>query len=155
MNLKTADLFYLCMVIFIIAALPFGISAYDRHVWGKKIPDNAKVFFLTGHTQKGWVAGGIGAADVLLDSLAAPQKLLPPVIAVKKGETVVLKLTSSDVIHGFSLKDFGIFINDGIHPGKPTTISFIADKEGTFTFSCNAICGSQHENMSGTIVVSA
>ncbi len=154
MNLKTADLFYFCLVILIIAGLPFGISAYDRHVWEKRIPSTAKVFFLTGHTQKGWVSGGIGAADVFIDSIA-PKKNLPPVINVKKGDKVVLKLTSSDVIHGFSLKDFGIFINDGIHPGKPATISFIANKEGTFTFSCNAICGSQHENMSGTIVVSA
>ena len=149
---KKADLIYFAMVIFVLAALPFGISAYDRHVWNHKISHDAKVFDLTGHTRKGWVFGSIDASDVLTDSLI-PKKMSPPVIRVNKGDRVVLKLTSSDVVHGFSLKDFGIFINDGIHPGKPRTVSFIADKAGTFTFACNAICGSRHENMSGTIIV--
>jgi len=154
MDNKKADLIYFAMVIFVVVALPFGISAYDRHIWNQKIPQDAKVFNLTGHTQKGWVSGSIGASDILTESLI-PKELKPPVIKVNKGDRVVLKLTSSDVIHGFSLKDFGIFINDGIHPGKPQTVSFIADKEGTFTFACNAICGSHHENMFGTIIVNA
>ena len=154
MDNKKADLIYFAMVIFVLVALPFGISAYDRYIWNHKIPHDAKVFDLTGHTQKGWVFGTIDASDVLTGSLI-PKKLSPPVIRVNKGDKVVLKLTSSDVVHGFSLKDFGIFINDGIHPGKPQTVSFIADKTGTFTFACNAICGSHHENMSGTIIVNA
>ena len=81
--------------------------------------------------------------------------LKKPVIEVHKGDRVVLKLKSSDVIHGFSLKDAGIIITDGIHPGKVVLVSFIADKVGTFTFSCNAICGKNHENMQGTLIVRA
>jgi heme/copper-type cytochrome/quinol oxidase subunit 2 len=49
---------------------------------------------------------------------------------VKKGDLVVLKITSSDVVHGFSLKDFGIFLGDGIRPGKMVLASFEADKVG-------------------------
>ncbi|MDA3918493.1 MAG: hypothetical protein PF690_16170 [Deltaproteobacteria bacterium] len=154
MNLKKADLCYLLLVVFIIAALPFCISAYDRYVWSKKIPRETKVFHLTGHTEKGWVLGEIHALDILMDNLI-PKKQTLPVIRVRKGDNVVLKLTSSDVVHGFSLKGFGIFINDGIHPGKPSTVSFVADRSGTFTFACNAICGSHHENMFGTIIVTA
>ena len=154
MNNKKADLVYLVLVIFVIVSLPFGISAYDKYTWSQRIPHDAKVFNLTGHTKKGWITGSIDAIDVLGDSLIH-KKSAPPIIRVNKGDRVVLKLTSSDVVHGFSLKDFGIFINDGIHPGKPRTISFVADKTGTFTFACNAICGSHHENMSGTIIVKA
>jgi heme/copper-type cytochrome/quinol oxidase subunit 2 len=66
---------------------------------------------------------------------------------VKKGDLVVLKITSSDVVHGFSLKDFGIFLGDGIRPGKMVLASFEADKVGTFTFSCNIICGDELKNM--------
>lgn len=58
-----------------------------------------------------------------------------PIIEVNKGDLVVLKLTSSDVVHGFSLKEFGVFLTDGIQPGKATYVSFKADKAGTFTFS--------------------
>jgi heme/copper-type cytochrome/quinol oxidase subunit 2 len=57
--------------------------------------------------------------------------------------------------HGFSLKDAGIIIADGIQPGKVVLVAFTADKVGTFTFSCNAICGDNHENMQGTLVVKA
>jgi cytochrome c oxidase subunit 2 len=78
-----------------------------------------------------------------------------PLIEVSKGDLVVLKLTSSDVVHGFSLKDFGVFITEGIHPGKVRLVSFRADKVGSFTFSCNAICGDNHKNMQGTLVVTA
>ncbi|MBC8440915.1 MAG: cupredoxin domain-containing protein [Deltaproteobacteria bacterium] len=154
MDNKKADLIYFALVIFVVAALPFGISAYDRHIWNQKIPQDAKIFNLTGHTRKGWVFGTIDAYDVLTVSLI-PKEFTPPIIKVNKGDQVVLKLTSSDVVHGFSLKDFGIFINEGIHPGKPQMVTFIADKEGTFTFACNAICGSHHENMFGTIIVNA
>jgi heme/copper-type cytochrome/quinol oxidase subunit 2 len=76
-----------------------------------------------------------------------------PVLEVSKGDLVVLRLRSSDVVHGFSLKDFGVFVSDGIHPGKTTIVSFRADKVGSFTFSCNAICGDNHQNMQGTLVV--
>ncbi|MCF6248362.1 MAG: cupredoxin domain-containing protein [Desulfobacula sp.] len=154
MNNKKADIIYFALVMFVIVALPFGISAYDKYLWGEKIPGDAKLFSLTGHTQKGWVLGSIKAVDVLTDGLNT-KVFTPPVIKVNKGDRVVLKLTSSDVVHGFSLKDFGVFVNDGIHPGKPRMISFVADKQGVFTFACNAICGKHHENMSGTIIVKA
>ena len=78
-----------------------------------------------------------------------------PVITVHKGDRVVLKLKSSDVVHGFSLKDEGIIVTDGIQPGKVVLVSFTAGKVGTFTFSCNAICGNNHENMQGTLIVRA
>ncbi|NOX33719.1 MAG: hypothetical protein GXP56_08265 [Deltaproteobacteria bacterium] len=154
MDNQKSDIIYFFLIIFIILALPFGISAYDRHVWDKRTPKDAKIFDLTGNTHKGWVLGSIDAVDVLTGSLGL-KKFNPPVIKVQKGDLVVLKLTSSDVVHGFSLKDFGVFINDGIQPGRPRTVSFIANKEGRFTFSCNAICGSYHENMTGTIIVTA
>ncbi len=154
MDNKNLDRIYFILVLLVLIALPLGISAYDKHIWSQQTPKGAKVFELTGHTQIGWILGSIEASDVLVQSIK-PIKFAPPVITVNKGDTVVLKLISSDVIHGFSLKDFGIFINDGIHPGRPQLVTFSADKSGKFTFACNAICGSHHENMFGTIIVNA
>ena len=154
MNNEKADLIYFLLVILVIFALPFGISTYDKYVWSLKIPQDVKIFSLTGHTQKGWVSGNIDAIEVLTSSLS-PKKSTPPVIKVNKGDRVVLKLTSSDVVHGFSLKDFGVYLTDGIEPGKATYVSFTADKVGHFTFSCNAICGDMHQNMQGIVVVTA
>ncbi len=137
-----------------MVAVPFGIRTYDRHVWQKKMASGAKDFTLTGHAQRGWLKDEVHAYDII----SLSQKNGPierPVIEVSKGDLVVLKLKSSDVVHGFSLKDFGVFVTDGIQPGKVTLVSFRADKVGTFTFSCNAICGDNHENMQGTLVVKA
>jgi heme/copper-type cytochrome/quinol oxidase subunit 2 len=153
-RLINLDVVCLFLLIIVITGVPLGIWAYDRQVWQKKVPRGAKEFTLTGHAQRGWLRGEVRAYDaVSLWKEKGP--IERPVIEVSQGDLVVLKLRSSDVIHGFSLKDFGVFITDGIQPGKTTIVSFRADKAGTFTFSCNAICGDNHENMQGTLVVKA
>lgn len=148
------DFMILFLLIAILAGLPLGLRAYDRKVWQEKIPAGAKVFTLTGNAEKGWISGDVHAFEVLSTAKHDPVGDRP-VITVSKGDLVVFRLRSSDVIHGFSLKDFGVFITDGIQPGKSTLVSFVADKAGTFTFSCNAICGDKHEKMQGTLVVKA
>ena len=151
---KKLEFVFLSILILILAGVPFGIRAYDQKVWRDEIPSDAKIFTLTGHTQRGWLLGEVHAHDVI--SLWNQNKSMKkPVIEVRKGDLVVFKLKSSDVVHGFSLKDFGVFLKEGIQPGKVTQVSFKADKVGTFTFSCNAICGENHQNMKGTLVVKA
>lgn len=153
-NHKKVDFFLLILLLLSIIGLPIGIHIYDHHVWQKKIPSGAKEFTLTGHTQRGWILGEVHAHDIL--SLRPNNEpVQKPVIEVSQGDWVVLKLKSSDVVHGFSMKDAGIIITDGIQPGKVTLVSFRTDKVGTFTFSCNAICGENHLNMQGTLVVKA
>lgn len=149
------DLFLLFLIGAIVVGLPFGIVYYDRQVSSQEIPSQARVFTLTGHAEKGWLLGDVPAYDAITLWRQQEQPIEKPVIEVKKGDMVVLKLASSDVVHGFSLKDFGIYLKDGIQPGKVMHVSFKADRVGTFTFSCNAICGDMHQNMQGTLVVSA
>ena len=154
MKQKTVDLFGCVLILSIIIGLPLSIHTYDRYLWQNKISGTGSVHTLTGHTHRGWILGDVKAYEVASPGMANPT-IEKPVIKVRKGEQVVLKLKSSDVVHGFSLKDFNIFINDGIQPGKVTVVTFTADKEGTFTFACNAICGDNHQIMQGTLIVSA
>jgi len=149
---KKLDLLLLTLLMTILVGLPFGIRAYDREVMQRKIPAGAKEFTLTGNAKLGWIEGEVHAyeAPFLGRKNGALQR---PVLEVSKGDLVVLRLRSSDVVHGFSLKDFGVFVSDGIQPGKTLILSFTADKAGSFTFSCNAICGDNHQNMQGTLVV--
>ncbi|MHC4106182.1 MAG: cupredoxin domain-containing protein [Planctomycetota bacterium] len=152
---RMLELFFLVLIVIILVGLPFGIAYYDRQVSSQKIPPHARVFTLTGHSERGWLMGEVPAYDAISFWQKQGQPLERPIIEVKKGENVVIKLTSSDVVHGFSLKDFGVYLKDGIQPGKVIYVSFKADQVGTFTFSCNAICGDMHQNMQGTLVVSA
>jgi len=75
----------------------------------------------------------------------------PDTITLKKGEPVVLVLSSQDRKHGFNLRAFGIRAN--VDPGATARIQFNPDKTGKFTFSCDVFCGEGHEDMTGTIVV--
>lgn len=75
----------------------------------------------------------------------------PSRIVVNEGDTVVLKITSVDVDHGFGLSAFGVSVK--LAPNTTETVSFVASKKGTYTFFCNVFCGSGHGSMKGTLVV--
>jgi len=75
----------------------------------------------------------------------------PNHLTLKKGEAVELELTSSDILMGFNLPDFGV--RGDIVPEKVTRIRFVPDKTGTFTFLCDIFCGEGHERMQGIITV--
>ncbi len=78
-------------------------------------------------------------------------EFIPSTITVKQGDKVILHITSTDVKHGFSLSEFGI--KEELNPGETTTVEFIADKKGTFSFFCNVQCGAGHTGMKGNIVI--
>lgn len=75
----------------------------------------------------------------------------PDTITLKKGEPVLLVLSSQDRKHGFNLRAFGIRAD--VNPGETARIRFSPTKTGKFTFSCDVFCGEGHEDMTGTIVI--
>ena len=75
----------------------------------------------------------------------------PSTIEVNKGDKVRLIVTSTDVPHGIAIPEYGI--NERLDVGKPVTIEFTADKQGSFTAFCSVFCGSGHSAMKGKIIV--
>ena len=75
----------------------------------------------------------------------------PGEITVRKGEPVILEITSEDRRHGFNLPDFGVRAE--VKPGTVSRVSFTPDKAGKFSINCDVFCGSGHEDMSGALVV--
>lgn len=69
----------------------------------------------------------------------------PSEITLKKGEPVVLVLTTSDVTHGLSIKDFGV--KTEIKKGQPAELAFTPTKTGTFQGKCSHFCGKGHGSM--------
>ncbi len=89
-------------------------------------------------------------------------------IHVKAGTKVQLKITATDHDHGFKIAT----VPDGAQPtgaagliftsaqdcwqlkkGETTTIDFLAQTPGTYTFRCCHTCGPGHKGMKGQIVV--
>ena len=75
----------------------------------------------------------------------------PSVIEVNKEDTIRINLTSTDVAHGFAIREYDI--DRRVEPNETINIEFIADKEGTFTFYCSVFCGAGHGRMKGTMIV--
>jgi len=75
----------------------------------------------------------------------------PGELRLKKGEAVILELTSSDVLMGFNLPDFNLRAD--IITDKVTRVRFVPDKTGSFTFLCDIFCGTKHEEMNGRLTV--
>jgi heme/copper-type cytochrome/quinol oxidase subunit 2 len=87
---------------------------------------------------------------------------------VKAGAKVQLRITATDHDHGFKIAT----VPDGAQPngtpgliftsaqdcwqlkkGETTTIDFLAQTPGTYTFKCCHTCGLGHKGMKGQIVV--
>ena len=75
----------------------------------------------------------------------------PSEITLKKGEPVVLVLTSDDVAHGLKFKE--LKLNTKIEKGKSSELAFTPDKVGDFVGHCSVFCGSGHGSMTLTLHV--
>jgi cytochrome c oxidase subunit 2 len=75
----------------------------------------------------------------------------PAEVTLKKGEPVILELSSEDRLHGFHVAELGVRAD--VVPGQPVRVRVVPDKIGTFRFSCDLFCGSGHGDMSGMISV--
>jgi cytochrome c oxidase subunit 2 len=68
-----------------------------------------------------------------------------PTLYLPVGKTVEIQLEARDVIHSFWVIDF-LYKKDMI-PGKTNYMSFIPEREGTFTGKCAELCGEYHSQM--------
>jgi cytochrome c oxidase subunit II len=107
-------------------------------------------------------AGALALGSVAAFAVAAPKArvikivakkfvYVPSEIHVKQGETVLLELTAPEVPMGFSLPDLSTRVD--VIPGKVASLKITPDKTGSFTFLCDVFCGTGHEDMAGTLVV--
>jgi cytochrome c oxidase subunit 2 len=87
----------------------------------------------------------------IIELSASQFQFEPDKIVIQSGSTVTIKVKSTDVNHGFAIKEYGI--NVELPPNVEKTIEFTADKSGTFTFYCSVFCGAGHRNMRGTLIV--
>lgn len=75
----------------------------------------------------------------------------PAELQVNPGDTATLELVSTDVVHGLYVDGYNVSIE--ADPGQTKTLTFVADKSGSFRFRCNVTCGAMHPFMIGKLTV--
>jgi heme/copper-type cytochrome/quinol oxidase subunit 2 len=104
----------------------------------------------------------------VIELVAKKYEYSPAPVHVKAGSMVRLKITAVDHDHGFKIearadgdkssgKDGLVFASSQdcwqLKKGETTTIEFLAQISGTYTFRCCHTCGLGHRGMKGQIVV--
>lgn len=74
-------------------------------------------------------------------------KFTPTEIRVKQGETVEISLDNIDGYHAIKLAGY----NQDVKATRKAT--FVADKKGEFVYRCTIVCGDDHKEMTGVLIV--
>ena len=75
----------------------------------------------------------------------------PSELTVNPGDIVTIHLVSSDVVHGLYLDGYDISVE--ADPGQTATLTFTANRPGSFRVRCNVTCGAMHPFMIGKLNV--
>jgi len=75
----------------------------------------------------------------------------PSELRVNQGDAVTIRLASTDVVHGLYVDGYDISVETD--PGQTATLTFTADKAGSYRYRCNVTCGAMHPFMIGKLTV--
>ena len=87
----------------------------------------------------------------VIDISAKKFAFSPSAITLKKGEPVILRLTSADRVHGFMSRP--LKIDTDIAAGKTTDVAVTPATAGNFAVICDHYCGTGHGNMKMKVAV--
>ena len=86
-----------------------------------------------------------------IDITAKRFNYAPAEITLKKGQPVVLAITSADTSHGLKITELNV--NAHIPKGGTTRVNVTPDETGDFVGHCSVFCGSGHGGMMLTVHV--
>lgn len=75
----------------------------------------------------------------------------PATITVNKGDTAKINFVNSDGVHNFVIDEYSVSTNP-IQAGNNDSVTFLADKAGSFTYYCS-VDGHRELGMVGTLIV--
>ena len=118
----------------------FYLAANGWVLWNtqRTVPANALEIQVTGN-QFRWDFDYANGASADVDDNGIPVAMVPV------GRPVVLRMTSSDVVHSFGIPDFRI--KEDAVPGRKTFLWFVAPTAGKTLASCGEYCGMGHPQM--------
>jgi len=124
------ELFALGVVLLVLVAFPAGIFGYQA-----------------------WRVASAGVKTVDIVARAPEQGgFSPDRLTLRVGETVRLRISSPDVVHGLTIPGLGVNV-DEIYPGKVVEVDVTPTQPGRYAFACTRWCSVDHWRMRGVIEV--
>jgi plastocyanin len=124
------ELFALGVVLLVLVAFPAGIFGYQA-----------------------WRVASTGVKTVGIVARAPEQGgFSPDRLTLRVGETVRLRISSPDVVHGLTIPGLGVNV-DEIYPGKVVEVDVTPTQPGRYAFACTRWCSVDHWRMRGVIEV--
>ena len=79
----------------------------------------------------------------------------PDIVTAKVGDKLIIHLTNAeqtpDATHGFAVPTRNVMVS--LDPGETTTVRFVVDKPGTYSYYCTEFCSALHLEMQGWLIV--
>ncbi|HET6383716.1 MAG TPA: hypothetical protein VFJ58_10015 [Armatimonadota bacterium] len=166
MSARAQERLALAVVIALLIAVPTLAIAYDHHLDTRlmNVPGRhgtVHVYHITGVARPGmWTLDTVAGDNYWRRT---PKKLKE--IKVWLGDTLVLKIGSADVEHGFVIPALGIGPYR-VEPGQFKVIRYVCKRAGSFPFLCSEVCSCTgtgfacnlykkegHEGMTGVLTV--
>ncbi len=129
-----------------LTGLPFAVRGYQRDRVAREAA-GAQVVELYASEES-----GVWSEEPLLawnSFFRHPQKRP---IRIKAGIPVLLRLTSMDVHHSFSIPQLRVLPQD-VTPGRWTEIRLGPQDPGSYTVLCHTVCGAKHTTMDAELQV--
>lgn len=98
-----------------------------------------------------WPAQSISPAEKIFHIEASQYAYNPGEITVNPGDIITINLVSTDVVHGLYIDGYGLSVI--ADPGQSASLTFVANKIGSFRLRCNVTCGAMHPFMIGKLNV--
>ena len=126
-----------------VSPLEVRISA-EQFAWNIHYPGPDGVF---GRANQELVSASNPVGIDREDPAAADDTGLLNVLTLPVGRTVVIQLTSKDVIHSFTLNEMRV--KQDVNPGMTARIWFTPTLTGNWDIACSQLCGLGHYRMRG------
>ena len=101
-----------------------------------------------GGTHRGSSDVAAGAREI--EVVASSFEFAPDEISVSAGEDIAIVLTSTDIVHDFTIDELDAHVS--AEPGETDAGGFPAQEPGTYTFYCS-VEGHRDAGMEGTLTV--
>lgn len=153
MSMKIQESLAVMTVLAVLVGTPWVIWAYESSRVQDHGPE-AQVITLTGISEGGvWTIDTVGGHNYWREDVNNGVSE----IVVDPDRPVVLRVRSADVLHSFSIPALRIRPID-VYPGKEIIVRLEPeDMEGwdELGFLCYQFCGTDHEHMSGALIIDA